>query len=226
MLTSKRPDEENVEYLDLKFDPTNDYNDLKNIIIKFKSEQKISEITLVDYYLPYNSNNVTRFNNKFVVYFNNKLTKIVIPPAKYDIKSLLEYIKNQITFLEFTISDNKIITIKNQMNMKFDLIIDNDTIFPLLGFVSKSGSYKEKISYAGSQPYDISCNDKVLFSLSGSTMDPIQMTFDKETIINKCLKKSRAGVIIRQLVLHFSDGLGQCYDFILPFNMCFKITYT
>lgn len=217
--------ETNTEYLDLQFDPTNDYNDLKNIVIKFKTDNKITDITLVDYYLPFNSNNITRFNNKFIVYFNNRVHKILIPPGKYEINSLLEYIKTQVTFLDFTVSENKIITIKNSMNMKFDLWVDNDSIFPLLGFNGKTESYKEKLFYSASLPYDLSINDKIFFSLSGSTMEPLSLEFDKTIILNKSLKKSRSGIVIKQLILSFNNNIGQCYDFILPFKMCFKITY-
>lgn len=226
MQRSTRPNEgDNVEYLDLTFDPTNDYNDLKNIVIKIKAENKITDITLVDYNLPFNSNNVTRFNNKFTVYFNNRVNKIVIPPAKYDIQTLFDYIKNQATFLDFSINDNKIITIKNTMGMKFDLMIDSDTIFPLLGFTGKIDTYKDKIFYSASQEYDMNCNEKVRFSLSGSTMEPMDMEFNNNVTLNKSLKKSRAGVTIKQIILQFNNTLGQCYDFILPFKMCFRITY-
>jgi hypothetical protein len=226
MTSSKRPNEEdNVEYLDLKFDPTNNYNDLKNIIIKFKSEDKITDITLVDYYLPFNENNITRFNNKFVVYFNNNITRITIPPGKYDIQAVLDYIKSKATFLDFSINDQKIITIKNTMDMKFDLMLEGDTIFPFLGFIGKMDSCKEKLFYSASVPYNNTANRKILFNLSGSTMEPMTMEFDKNVTINKSLKKSRAGVIIKQITLHFSDSLNQCYDFMMPFKMCFKITY-
>lgn len=226
MSKSKRPDDgDNVEYLDLKFDPTNNFNDLKNIIIKFKTDDKITDISLIDYYLPFNENNVNRFNNKFVVYFNNNITRINIPPGKYEIKNLLDYIKSKVTFLDFTINENNIITIKNTMDMKFDLMLDGDTIFPLLGFNGKMDSYKEKLMYSAAVPYNINPNEKVLFTLSGSTMEPMEMEFDKEVVVNKSLKKSRAGVVMKQIVLHFSDVLNMCYDFVMPFKMCFKITY-
>jgi hypothetical protein len=216
---------DNVEYLDLKFDPTNDYNDLKNIVIGFKSENKIVDITLVDYYLPFNSNNITRFNNKFIVYFNNKVNKLIIPPGKYDIDILLDYIKGQANFLDFTINDKKLITIKNTMNMKFDLMIDKDTLFPLLGFTGKPDSYKDKLFYSASHAYNTTCNEKLLFTLSGSTMDPLPMEFDKQITLNQSLKKSRAGLNMKQMILNFTNELGQYYDFIMPFKMCFKITY-
>jgi hypothetical protein len=222
---TKSKDADNVEYLNLEFDPTNDYNDLKNIVIKFSDENKITDISLVSYFLPFNNNNVTRFNNKFMVYFNNRVNKIMIPPGKYEINSLLEYIKNQITFLEFSINENKIVTIKNTMNMKFDLMIDPDSIFVLLGFTGKLDTYKDKLFYSGSVPYNITSNEKVYFSLSGSTMEPLLMEFGKEIQLNKSLKKSRAGISIRQMTLSFNNELGQCYDFIMPFKTFFKITY-
>lgn len=217
--------EKNVEFLDLKIDPTDDYNDLKNIIINFDVENKITDITLVEYYLPFNDNNVTRFNNKFVIYFNNKMNRIIIPPGKYEINILLGYIKDQINFLEFTCDENKIITVKNTMNTKFDLMLDSDTIFPLLGFIGKVDNYKEKLQFVASQPYNIDCNEKLFFNLSGSSMDPLLMEFDKQIIINKSLKKSTAGVSIKQIVLNFCNAVEQYYDFILPFKICFKITY-
>lgn len=226
MSRTKRPEDgDNIEYLDLKFDPTNDFNDLKNITIGFKTEKKISDITLIDYFIPFNSNNITRFNNKFVVYFNDKINRFIIPPGKYEINVLLEYIKNQANFLDFTINDNKIITIKNTMNMKFDLMVDKDTIFPLLGFIGKPENYKDKLFYSGSQPYNVNCNEKILFFLSGSTMEPLVMEFNKQITLNQSIKKSRAGVAMKQMILNFTDALGQYYDFIMPFKMCFKITY-
>ena len=203
----------------------NNFNDLKNIVIKFKTDNKITDITLVDYLLPFNENNVTRFNNKFVVYFNNNITRITIPPGKYEIQALLDYIKSKATFLDFSINDKNIITIKNTMDMKFDLMLDSDTIFSFLGFNGKIDFYKEKIFYTGAMPFNTSANEKVSFNLSGSTMEPMQMEFDKSVIVNKSLKKSRAGIIMKQMVLHFSDAQNQCYDFIMPFKMCFKITY-
>ena len=224
-LKRKKVDDNNIEYLDLKFDPTNDYNDLKNIVISFKNDDKITDITLVDYYLPFNSNNVTRFNNKFKVFFNDTINRFIIPPGKYEINMLIDYIKSQVSFLDFSINDNNIIMVKNSLCMKFDLMIENDSIFQVLGFSTKVEMHKDKLFYSGARPYDLNCNEKILFNLSGSTMDPMLMEFDKNVKIDKSIKKSRAGVSIKQMVLNLTNGLGQYYDLHLPFNMCFKITY-
>ena len=223
--STKSEDEDNVEYLDLKFDPTSDHNDLKNIVIKFKTDDKVTDITLVSYYLPINHNNVTRFNNKFIVRFNSVTNRIIIPPGKYDINAILDYIKNQCTFLDFDINDNKIITIKNILGQKFDLMATDDSIFRLLGFTGKVNSYKDQLFYSGSVEYKINCNEKVFFYLSGTNKDPFLMEFDQDITLNKSLRRSSIGTIVKQMILNFTDGIEQNYDFTVPFKMCFKITY-
>lgn len=211
--------------LDLEIDPRKNHMDLKNIVVKPKSDEKITEIVLTKYFVPYNENNVTRFNNKFNIYFNNKLWQIVIPPSKYDIDTLLNYIKSQVTFLDFVVAENGCISIKNTMNMNFDLMVDDDTIFILLGFKDKASAYKDKTSYVGGTGYNISANEKVFFSLTGTPMDPLLLEFDKSLDdLNISLRKSRAGINIKQLTLTFTDENGQLYDFLSPFNVCMKIT--
>jgi hypothetical protein len=218
----------NIELLNLQFDPTNDYTDLKNIVIGFKAESKIGEISLISYYLPFNTNNVTRFNNKIVVYFNSRINKFTIPPGKYEINVLLDAIKNQANFLDFSINEkNKIITIKNKISMKFDLIIDNDTVFPLLGFIGKNDTYKDKLFYEASQSYNLDINQKVFLSLTGSTKDPCELEFNKEVSPTQpiVLKKMSRGVSMKQMTLKLTNNIGQYYDFVVPFKMCFKISY-
>ncbi len=223
----KDPKKDNVEILNLQFDPSNDYNDLKNIVINFNCDDKISEISLISYRLPLNPNNITRFNNKFIVYFNNKINKITIPPSNYDIKLLIDAIKTQANYLDFSISANNIITIKNTIGVKFDLMVEGDTVFPLLGFVGRSESYKDKLYYEASRPYDMDVNKKILFSLFGSTKDPVELEFDKEIIPQKpiILKKVARGIFMKQMQIKLTNSLDQCYDFIMPFKMCFSITY-
>ena len=164
--------------LDLEIDPRKNYLDLKNIIVKPKTDDKITEITLIKYFMPYNENNITKFNNKFNIYFNNKLWRNTIPPSKYDIDTLLSYIKSQATFLDFSVDDGYI-TIKHNMNIKFDLMIDNDSIFTLLGFGDNANACKDNLFYTGKSRYNIASNDKIYFSLAGTPMDPILLEFDK-----------------------------------------------
>lgn len=217
-------DGDKVEYLDFHFDPATDYNNLKNIVIHFKSDEKITNITLVDYYLPFNPNNVTRFNNKFIIYYNNRVTKIIIPPGKYEIEQIIDYIKSQATYLDFDINENGIITIKNSLSEKFELMIDRETIFSILGFDGKSDNFKDKISYIGCRPYNCKSNETVNFCLTGTAMDPFSLKFDEDVTINKVLKKS-AGHAMKQMTLLFTDELGHYYDFVSIFKTCLKVTY-
>ncbi|ANB50655.1 hypothetical protein [Powai lake megavirus] len=226
--------EENADYLNLEIDPTIDtidlkndnYNDLKNIKIELKTDKKITEITLMSYFLPTNNYNITRFNNKFVIYFNNKITKIIIPPNTYTLETLFKYITSQASYLNFTVDKNNIITIKNTMDMDFDLLCDRieETILPMLGFRDKANKYKQKTSYTASTVYNLDANH-VYFSLSGSAMEPFHAELDKEVTLNKSIKKSRSGIIMKQIILNFKNGVDQYYDFSKPFKICLKITY-
>lgn len=213
-----------TEDLNLKIDPSQDHSNLKNIVIKSKTDRKITEITLVDYFIPFNENNITRFNNKFAVYFNGKTTRVIIPPMKYDISTLIDFLKSQITFLDFTVNDS-IVTITNTLEMEFDLTIDDDTIFQALGFNKRSNDYQSKKSYSGSIPFNINGNEKVLFSLSGTPMEPMLMEFNKISTVNKVLRSVKNGVTLRQLKLSFMNGDNQYYDFMESFNVHLQIKY-
>ena len=217
----------NIGYLDLQIDPTENYADLKNIIIKFTSDQKISDISLIDYFLPFNGNNVTRFNGEFAIFLGERTYRIIVPPAHYTILTLIKYITSQITFLEFSIDESMVITIKNTIDTKFDLMAGENTIFPLLGFTSKSNSYKNRLSFTASAKYDLDSNKKVFFVLSGTSMEPIELEFDKKVTQETSLRRSssKAGFSMKQIILRFNNNIDQCYDFIMPLNMCLRITY-
>nr|QZX43098.2 ankyrin repeat domain containing protein [Mimivirus sp.] len=226
--------EENADYLNLEIDPTIDtidlkndnYGDLKNIKIELKTDKKITDITLISYFLPINNHNITRFNNKFIIYFNNKITKITIPPNTYTLETLFKYITSQASYLNFTVDKNNIVTIKNTMDMDFDLLCDRieETILPMLGFRDKINKYKQKTSYTASTVYNLDANH-VYFSLSGSAMEPFHAELDKEITLNKSIKKSRSGIIMKQIILNFKNSVDQYYDFNKPFKICLKITY-
>ena len=143
---------------------------------------------------------------------------------KYDIDTLINFLKSQITFLDFTVNDS-IITITNTLEMEFDLTIDDDTIFQALGFNKRSNDYQSKKSYSGSIPFNINGNEKVLFSLSGTPMEPMLMDFNKITTVNKVLRSVKNGVTLRQLKLSFMNGDGQYYDFMESFNVHLQIKY-
>jgi hypothetical protein len=223
--TKNEEDGDNIEYLNLEIDPTDNFMNMKDIVIKCKAESKISELTLMEYYLPANTNNVTRFNNKFSVYCNGNLFKTVIPPAKYDIQTLFNYIQSQLTLLEFKVVDKDKITIRNTMGVKFDLMVGDDTVFPLLGFTENADKYKDNLIYTSNKAFSMTPSDKIIFCLSGTTMEPLTLDTDVVVKANKIIKKSRNGFNLRQFVLRFTNNLEQFYDFIFPIKMCLKITY-
>jgi hypothetical protein len=217
--------ENNIDILDLNFDPSSDFNDLKNIEIEFKTDNRITDITLLSYSIPFNKNNVTRLNNRFTFYFNDQTTRIFIPPGKYEINTLLEYIKSQANFLDFHVSENNLITIKNNLGISFNLIIEENTIFNILGFTDQEINYREQSFYSASNQFNLNANEKVYFNISGSPYDPIEMEFDKSIVANKSLKKSNKGFLMKKMILEFRNSLNEYYDFISPFQMCFQITY-
>ncbi|QGR53998.1 hypothetical protein [Moumouvirus maliensis] len=224
----------NMDELNLEIDPTieideiknNNYSDLKDIKIELKKEKKITEITLVNYYLPSNKKNITRFNNKFSIYFNNGIARIVIQPGFYTLDTLFECITSQVSYLKFSVDKNNIITISNTYDMEFDLVCDKieETILPILGFRDKIDKYKQNTSYTGSTSYNLDM-DKIYFSLSGTAMEPFEVEPDKEMTPNKIIKKSRTGLTLKYLILNFKNSLDQYYDFNDKFKICLKITY-
>jgi len=215
----------NVEYLDLEIDTSNDIKDIKNLTIKLNSNRKIQEIILVDYYLPFNSHNITRFNNTFGIVVGGKMMNIQIPPSTYSIQTLLGYLGNQLTFLNFSLGVDGIVTITNKMNIKFSLIQGENNILSTLGFRTKIDSYSDKVSFVGSHPYNLDANKKIFFQLSSASMDPMELEFDKKITKECTIKKNRLGINLKHITMRFVDELERCYDFLMPFNICFKIIY-
>lgn len=228
MIVNKKK-EDNVEILNLQLDPTNDYRDLQNITIGFNSEEKIKEISLISYYVPFNSHNVTRFNNSMVVYINNQINNISIPPAKYELEPLLELIKKRIPYLDFSVDkESKKITIRNTINQPFDLLTDkSNMIFPLLGFTDRASNYKGELFYQGNQSYNLEANQKIIISMDGSNTDPSELEFNVEKKLENpvVLKKVSRAMTMKKMSIKLKDELDQYYDFILPFKMAFKIIY-
>jgi hypothetical protein len=223
--TSHEAKNDNSELLNLEFDPRIDYMDQKKIEIDYKSDKKIVDIILVSYYLPSNPNNITRFNNSFKIYFNERMNYLAIPEGIYEIDLLLEYVVNQLNFLEMSIDDKKRVVISNKIDIAFDLMIDEDSVFKVLGFIDKEQNYKGKKSYVGFVPYNLDIKPSIKFSFSGTTMTPIDLELDKNVEYNKSIKKYRSGTFIRKFKLDLLNNKGQYYDFIEPFRMCFEIIF-
>ena len=85
--------------------------------------------------------------------------------------------------------------------------------------------YKGCVFYSASKPYNLESNKKVIFSLAGTSAEPINLEFDNKIYINKSLKKYRNGMDLKKIKINLHNSLDQCYDFIKPFYMEFKIIY-
>ena len=216
---------DNEEILKLEVNPNDDGSDMKKIEIDVTDNRKIKKITLMDYYVPLNVSNISRSTNHFGIFTNGQPKNIYIPPAKYDdIFSIINYIKGVMSFIDIKV-ENNIITINNLLG-KFDLIINEKSIFPILGFREKSEKYRGESTYTGNVPYDINANSIVYFSIHSTNIDPIKLVFDKETIADVIVKKSNSGVSMKKISMEFTNKLGQIYDFILPFRIGLKIEFT
>lgn len=220
---------DNTEELNLKFDPRINYRDLEKILIGVKQERNIQEISLTSYKIPFNPNNINRFNNVFVATINGKTFNIIIPVGKYDINELLNFISDRINVLEFSVDKKtKLITVSNKMGSKFELHINfRNNIFSLLGFVDNASSYKEETHYKSCRPYNTSANKKIFVNLGSSNKDPVQLKFDEKIKPENpiVLKKTSSGIIMKEIIIKLTDEIGNYYDILDIFDMCLQITY-
>lgn len=217
---------DNNEILNLEFDPSHDYNDLRDITINITEDRKIKMISLIKYYVPLNENTINRFNNQFIIYYENKVNKIIIPPGKYDIESLIEFIKNEASYLDIILDQNtKLITFTAKTN--FELLTEGDTIFTQLGFTQKANTYKDENTYTANEPYNLEANKNIMFNLMGSTCDPVKLIANIDYTPNEpiILRKMTRALNIKKIKLNLTNSLNQCYDFDSVFRLCIQIEY-
>ncbi len=223
----ERPkDDPYSQYLDLQIDPNQNPLNQHEIEINLNTSARIKEITLVDYHLPFNSNNINRLNNTLALHADNKLYRINIKPGNYTLEKILAYIKENIPILDINTNDKNHITIKHTANKQFDLIISRDSILPILGFTDRESNYKGKHLYIGNNDYDIEGNRHVFFNLIGTSVEPFELEFNKTVTLDRILKTYPNGLTLKRLAFSLTSASGQTYDFSLPFKVCLKITYT
>lgn len=218
-----RTQDENSDFHDLSIRPEADFQSLKKIIITFKTERLISEILLVSYHLPRNGFNVCRNNSNFRIYHKQGGVQLLtFEFGNYTLAEIFRHITEKFPFLQLE-TQNDCVKISHRQGQKFDLMIENDTIFAMLGF--RSQGYRNADSYLANQPYNLSPNEKIYFSLAGTTMDPMALSFDEKICANQILKSSSTGLNLRQIHLLFHNDVEQCYDFSMPASICLKTTY-
>jgi len=218
--------DDEYENLHIEIDPLNNYEDMKKIIIKLNNNdnKRLSEIILVSYHIHSNEDNITRFNNTFVINHNDNIEKYFIPTGNYDLDTLLRIIENKVMYLKFSEFNGKI-KVVNKYDLPFDLDISNDSIFSILGFVGNASKYKGEKEYTASRTYALDSNKKATLSIGMST-DPIELQFDEKVEVNKVIKKFKGnGVSCNQIRLSFLNSIEQYYDFNKPIEIFLRFKW-
>lgn len=228
-LTNCNKISDNVEELNLSFDPTGNYKDLENITINMEQDRKVKSISLVKYYVPYNSNNINRFNNRFSIRIDKKIIETYIPPGNYEIDSLFEFISGKISAIKFTIDKkSKNVIITNIMNNELELLVDlPHTVFPVLGFTENNTNYRDCSTYVATTKYNLGANDKLYICIGGSSKDPQQIILNEKTTLAKphILKETSNGICMKKFNILLFDAMNVIYDITDVFELSLRITY-
>jgi hypothetical protein len=203
---------------DMNITPSGDIEEMKNITIKMNPDKNIKAIKLLDYFVPKNDYNITRFNNKFNIIQSGRTLKCEIKPGNYEIESLISLINSQITTINVSIVNEKI-CIKHNNNSNFDLVFTDDTVLKILGFRSDIKPVAGKNTYNAPEEYNLDPNSKVYFSMHGMTGNHIELIFNEKITNEIVLKQSKNGFSLRQLTFVFENSLGQVYDFTELFSL-------
>lgn len=213
--------------LNLEIDPIANHNFLKNIIITDTNTEKLTKkISLVGYQVYTNINNITRFNNVFMICCQEQMYRCELIPGLYEINDILSGIKSHINFIDFVVDNDKIkIFTTNEMN--FELMLFDNTIFNLLGFKSNGVAYRDENQYISSDPYNITNTSDIYLALSGSTYDPIKLVGNVATVLDKplTLRKSPTGFDPNPIHIKLFDTNGDWYDLINIFKIHLRIQY-
>ena len=216
-----------IQDLDLQLQPRS-AEDLLNIVFRFNEEKKVKSIKLLDYFIPENTNNITSFTNRFMVYHMGNINQFSVESGKYNIDTLLALIQDRFSFLKLSIDDNNLVSITNNTNAKFDLMIQDYSILPLLGFCDSPGSYKNKITYKASQPFSLDLHESIFISLNRSNTDPIKLQLGEKISLEQpiILRETSKPIALKDISIKLSDKMEQTYDLIgTSFNLHLTIEY-
>lgn len=224
-------DSSNGEVFDLEFDPK---ILIKQPNVSYTINKRVSSFFLTKYYLPRSKNNINRLNNKFAVNYNGMVHECIVPIGYYkDLQTIVSFISSELDFLTIDIleegSENEdyITKVKIQMNDKsnFDLINNNNSIFPLLGFTQKyNNNYKNKFCYISDSSINLVMNDKVYLDIDKFASN-LELQTNQEVTLTQPLKNNAISILIRSLIFSFKSSNGQPYDFPDKFKISFKVIY-
>ena len=174
--------------------------------------------------IPHNKNNITKFNNYFKLYYNEKVVNLKIPEGNYTIEQLINYISQHLSDFTINIDNENYVTITNNKNIDFEILQIPNTVCNILGFTSE-GNYRDSHKYKSIEKYCIDCNNFVKIKLRDSVKETDGLEFDKEIIDSKgiILKKLNNGFNTNQIYLQILDKNNQIYPISNEFKLCIKI---
>lgn len=214
----------NIKYLMATCNSFNNSNNMTKYNIDLNEESKIKIISVIYYHIPKNKNNIHNNNNKFFVYADSKMHKVIILPGIYTIDEIIEYLTTKLSFINFTMSDETI-TIAHKNDIKFDFLPQSKPLLRIFGFTHE-GDYKDKICYGANAKYNINANENIYLNFHGSSSDNLKLDYDVEKTCDIAIKKSSSGIMLKQISFNFLDDLGNVCDFDKDIKIKFKITYS
>jgi hypothetical protein len=128
----------------------------------------------------------------------------------------------KLSFIRVGFKDGKV-CIAHKLHEKLELIWDNESILPLLGF--KEDVYRGQESYLALGTFIEDPQENVYISFPGSSIESIELVLGQETRIGRSLRSSRMGFFLRQMPLRLYNVLRQTYDFLEPFWIRFHVVY-
>lgn len=201
----------------LRIDPNWNSEWMRQLEITFPTKKIVKKVTLINYILPINNNNITRYNNKLVFMLGAVKRNVLIDVGVYTIEKLIKLINQKTSnALKLELKKGKI-TISNHNLESFSLQDDICSILPVLGFTNRN--YEKSVSYDAENEYNLS-NNLVYFVMGNKK---IPLTLGKE--VNDelvCLEKG-SNVPISDIKFSLLTDTGIPYDFTSEIKLTLKI---
>lgn len=185
-------------------------DDLKSITFQIGVDRKVVNVQLISYFIPKTEYNVTNLTNTFMVCYNGELIKHSIEPGKYTMDQLIGKIQTLMPFLTVSVSDK--VTVST--GSKFEILVQDNSAWPLLGF--ESANYSRKTTYTAKDSYCMDLNESAYIGLDRSNIDPVLITLGEHITLDKpaILKQTSKPMPLKEITIKVVDKLSQYYDLI------------
>lgn len=195
--------------IDVMITPKNE-EELRSISFRIGTEKKVVRVQLISYFIPKADYNVSSLTNKILVCYNGELVSHTIPPGNYTIDQLTTIIGDLMPFLKISVSDKVTVS----ANSKFEILVQENSLWPLLGF--EPANYSRKMSYQAKAPYVLDINESAFICLDRSNIDPVLVSLDEQITLDNpiTLKQTSQPIQLKDITVKIVDKLGQSYDLI------------